>query len=42
MAWLQSGIWSNRHVQEAITAFQQKQVAHFPELAPLTSFKDVA
>ena len=42
MGWLQSGIWSNRHVQEAITAFQQKQVAHFPELAPLTSFKDVA
>ena len=42
MAWLQSGIWSNRHVQEAITAFQKKQVAHFPELAPLTSFKDLA
>lgn len=42
MGWLQSGIWSNRHVQEAITAFQQKQVAHFPELAPLTSFKDLA
>jgi enoyl-CoA hydratase len=42
MGWLQSGIWSNRHVQEAITAFQKKQVAHFPELAPLTSFKDVA
>jgi enoyl-CoA hydratase len=42
MGWLQSGIWSNRHVKEAITAFQQKQAAHFPELAPLTSFKDVA
>jgi enoyl-CoA hydratase len=42
MGWLQSGIWSNRHVKEAITAFQQKQAAEFPELAPLLSFKDVA
>jgi len=42
MGWLQSGIWSNAHVGEAITAFQKKQVAQFPELAPLRSFKDVA
>jgi enoyl-CoA hydratase len=42
MGRLQSGIWSNRHVKEAITAFQQKQAAEFPELAPLLSFKDVA
>jgi enoyl-CoA hydratase len=42
MAWLQSGIWSNAHVREAITAFQKKQVAEFPELATLHSFKDVA
>ena len=42
MGWLQSGIWSNAHVSEAITAFQKKQVAEFPELAPLRSFKDVA
>ena len=42
MGWLQSGIWSNAHVGEAITAFQKKQVAEFPELAPLRSFKDVA
>ena len=42
MGWLQSGIWSNAHVGEAITAFQKKQVAEFPELATLRSFKDVA
>ena len=42
MGWLQSGIWSNAHVGEAITAFQKKQVAKFPELATLRSFKDVA
>jgi enoyl-CoA hydratase len=42
MGWLQSGIWSNQHVKAAISAFQQKQAAHFPELAPLTSFKDMA
>ncbi len=42
MGWLQSGIWSNAHVGEAITAFQTKQAAQFPELASLRSFKDVA
>ena len=42
MGWLQSGIWSNAHVSEAITAFQKKQAAEFPELATLRSFKDVA
>ena len=42
MGWLQSGIWSNAHVGEAITAFQKKQSAQFPELTPLRSFKDVA
>jgi enoyl-CoA hydratase len=40
MGWLQSGIWSNPHVKEAITAFQKKQAASFPDLAPLKSFKD--
>ncbi len=40
MAWLQSGIWSNAHVKEAITAFQAKRSASFPDLAPLASFKD--
>lgn len=42
ISWLQSGIWSNRHVQEAIRAFQEKQAASFPDLAPLKTFKDVA
>ena len=40
MGWLQSGIWSNRHVQEAIEAFQAKRTGHYPELAELKSFKD--
>ena len=40
MGWLQSGIWSNAHVQEAIAAFQNKRSGHFPALAPLQSFKD--
>ena len=42
MGWLQSGIWSNAHVQQAIGAFQQKKTAVFPDLAPLKSFKDMA
>lgn len=42
MGWLQSGIWSNAHVKEAIRAFQQKTPAVFPDLAPLKSFKDLA
>jgi enoyl-CoA hydratase len=42
MGWLQSGIWSNPHVKEAITAFQKKQAASFPDLALLKSFKDLA
>jgi enoyl-CoA hydratase len=41
MGWLQSGIWSNAHVQQAISAFQQKKAAVFPDLAPLKSFKDL-
>jgi len=40
MGWLQSGIWSNRHVQQAIAAFQTKRTGHYPELAELKSFKD--
>jgi enoyl-CoA hydratase len=40
MGWLQSGIWSNAHVKEAITAFQAKRSAAFPDLAPLKSFND--
>jgi enoyl-CoA hydratase len=40
MGWLQSGIWSNAHVQQAIAAFQAKKAAVFPDLATLKSFKD--
>jgi enoyl-CoA hydratase len=40
MGWLQSGIWSNAHVKEAINAFQAKRSAQFPDLAPLKSFND--
>jgi len=40
MGWLQSGIWSNAHVQEAIAAFQSKRSGNFPALAPLQSFND--
>ena len=40
MGWLQSGIWSNAHVKEAIDAFQHKRTASFPNLATLTSFND--
>jgi enoyl-CoA hydratase len=31
MGWLQSGIWSNRHVMEAVQAGQQKREASFPD-----------
>ena len=40
MGWLQSGIWSNAHVKEAITAFQAKREGAYPELVELKSFKD--
>lgn len=40
MGWLQSGIWSNAHVQEAISAFQAKRDGHYPALSELKSFKD--
>jgi enoyl-CoA hydratase len=39
MGWLQSGIWSNQHVQEAIAAFQTKRTGNYPDLAELKSFK---
>jgi enoyl-CoA hydratase len=40
MGWLQSGIWSNAHVQEAIQSFQAKRQGNYPALAELSSFKD--
>ena len=39
MGWLQSGIWSNQHLQEAIAAFQAKRNGNYPDLAELKSFK---
>jgi enoyl-CoA hydratase len=36
MGWLQSGIWSNAHVREAILAFQAKRIAEFPDLVDLS------
>jgi len=42
MGWLQAAIWSNRHVGEAVTAFQGKRTGNFPDLAELKSFSDLA
>ncbi len=42
MGWLQSAIWSNRHVAEAVTAFQGKRTGKYPDLAELKSFTDLA
>ena len=41
MGWLQSGIWSNAHVREAVTAMKEKRPGAFTALAPLTSFRDI-
>ena len=42
MGWLQAAIWSNRHVGEAVTAFQGKRSGNFPDLVELKSFTDLA
>ena len=42
MGWLQAAIWSNRHVGEAVSAFQGKRSGHFPDLVELNSFTDLA
>ena len=42
MGWLQAAIWSNRHVGEAVTAFQSKRTGKYPDLAELKSFTDLA
>ena len=42
MGWLQAAIWSNRHVGEAVTAFQGKRTGHYPDLVELKSFTDLA
>lgn len=41
MGWLQSAIWSNRHVQEAVTAIKEKRAGDFPDLAELRRFEDM-
>ncbi len=41
MGWLQSAIWSNRHVREAVTAMKEKRAADFPDLATLQRFEDM-
>jgi len=38
MGWVQSGIWSNRHVMEAVSAMQGKREADFPPLAAVRGF----
>ena len=42
MGWLQAAIWSNRHVGEAVMAFQGKRSGDFPDLVELKSFTDLA
>ena len=42
MGWLQAAIWSNRHVGEAVVAFQGKRSGNFPDLVELKSFTDLA
>ena len=42
MGWLQAAIWSNRHVGEAVMAFQGKRSGNFPDLVELKSFTDLA
>ena len=42
MGWLQAAIWSNRHVGEAVTAFQDKRTGKYPDLAELKPFTDLA
>ena len=38
MGWLQSGIWSNRHVMEAVQSGQQKRAGSFPETGGYQQF----
>jgi len=42
MGWLQAAIWSNRHVAEAVTAFQGKRTGKYPDLVELKIFTDLA
>ena len=42
MGWLQSAIWSNKNVMEAVLAMKGKRPAEFPQLQTLTGFRDLA
>ncbi len=42
MGWLQSAIWSNRHVREAVTAMKEKRAGQFADLPALRGFGDGA
>jgi enoyl-CoA hydratase len=41
MGWLQSAIWSNRHVMESVTAMKQKRAGDFPDLPALQRFSEL-
>ncbi|MBK6322992.1 MAG: enoyl-CoA hydratase/isomerase family protein [Burkholderiales bacterium] len=41
MGWLQAGIWSNRHVMEAVVAMKGKRAGEFPALQPLRAFSEL-
>ena len=42
MGWLQSGIWSNRHVMEAVQSGQQKRAGSFPETGGYKRFGELS
>ena len=41
MGWVQSAIWSNAHVREAVTAMKEKRAGSFPALTPLKAFGEI-
>ena len=40
MGWVQGAIWSNSHVREAVMAMKEKRAGQYPDLLPLTSFRE--
>lgn len=41
LGWVQSGIWSNQHVMQAVSAMQAKRAAEFPPLDALHDFSEI-
>jgi enoyl-CoA hydratase len=41
MAWLQAAIWSNRNVQESVSAMKERRPGSFAELGALQNFREV-